>query len=218
MDLAPPVECVVLLHGLGRSARSMSVLEDFLLAEGYRVANIDYPSRKQDIETLARDAVVRGLASCRQMQAQKIHFVTHSLGGILVRYYLSENLIPGLGHVVMLAPPNQGSEVADVLSRVPGFDAVVGPAGSQLGTNAGSIPRSLGPVAGRVGVIAGSSTINPLFSWLLPGPDDGMVSVRSTHLEGMSDFATVRASHTFVMRNSGAMDLTLRFLRSGKFS
>jgi triacylglycerol lipase len=216
--MAAPVECIILLHGLGRTSRSMSKLQRSLHAEGYLVANIGYPSRKHSVEVLAPEAVERGLASCRQAGATNIHFVTHSLGGILVRYYLSRSLIPELGSVVMLGPPNQGSEIADALARVPGFAAIAGPSALQLGTGPSSIPNTLGAVSGNVGVVAGTRSINPAFSLLLPGPDDGMVSVRRTRLEGMSDFAVVRASHTFVMRSREVMDLILAFIRTGRFS
>jgi triacylglycerol lipase len=154
-----PVECVVLLHGLGRTSRSMARMQQSLEAAGYFVANIGYPSRRRPVEELACDAVERGLAVCRARQASRIHFVTHSLGGILVRYYLTHHAVPELGRVVMLGPPNQGSEVVDVFSRMPAFTAITGPAGPQLGTGPTSLPRALGPVSYPVGVIAGTRSI-----------------------------------------------------------
>jgi triacylglycerol lipase len=217
MKAAAPVECVILLHGLGRTSRSMQTLQRALEQSGYVVANIGYPSRKFPVEQLATGAVERGLAACRKQGASRIHFVTHSLGGILVRYYMRDHDVPELGRVVMLAPPNQGSEVVDAFSRVPGFAAITGPAGLQLGTDPAALPNALGPVTFPVGVIAGTGSINPVFSALHRGENDGTVSVARAGVEGMSDFVRVRASHTFIMRNAQAIRQTLAFLEAGRF-
>jgi triacylglycerol lipase len=216
-DQAAPVECVVLLHGLGRTAQSMRPLQGALERSGYVVANIGYPSRRYAIDALATDAVGRGLAACREHRANRIHFVTHSLGGILVRHYLSSHAVPELGRVVMLAPPNQGSEVVDVFSRVPGFAAITGPAGVQLGTGPTSLPNALGPVSFPVGVIAGTRSVNPVFSVLHRDENDGTVSVTRARLAGMTDFVRVRASHTFIMRSKAAIVQVLAFLKTGHF-
>jgi pimeloyl-ACP methyl ester carboxylesterase len=215
---AAPAECVILLHGLARGSHSMSKLEEALREGGYVIANIDYPSRQHPVEELAPEAVGRGLDACRDTQAATIHFVTHSMGAILVRYYLSQNAIPELGRVVMLGPPNQGSEVVDRFSKVPGFGAINGPAGSQLGTGPESLPSTLGPVSYPVGVIAGTKTINPILSTALPNPDDGKVSVARTRVEGMADFIAVAASHPLLVRDAEAIRQTLAFLEDGKFA
>lgn len=211
-------DCVVLLHGLARTAGAMKTLEDSLGAGGFAVANVDYPSRKKTIEELAPIAIGEGLRRCEASDYGNIHFVTHSLGGILVRYYLQGNSIDRLGHVVMIAPPNQGSEVVDALAEAPGFYLWNGPAGLQLGTDADSIPSSLGPVNFSLGVIAGTRTFNPLLSQFLPNPDDGKVSVASTRVAGMADFLTVDASHPFIMDDPVVIRETIHFLRTGAFA
>ena len=210
-------ECVVLLHGLARTSNSMDKLERALRDAGFATANIDYPSREHAIEELAPEAVERGVDACRAQESRRIHFVTHSLGGILVRYYLDSHAIPELGRVVMLGPPNRGSEVVDEFGDVPGFDAMNGPAGSQLGTGEGSVPIELGPVTYPVGVIAGTASVNPILSTALPDPDDGKVSVERTRVEGMSDFVAIDSSHPFLMRNKEAIRQTIAFLRNGGF-
>jgi triacylglycerol lipase len=215
---AAPQECVILLHGLARTAYSMTQLEQTLAGEGFIVANINYPSREYPIETLAEDAVNRGLADCREHQAGSIHFVTHSMGGILVRYYLSHYEIPELGRVVMLGPPNQGSEVVDQFADVPGFSTFNGPAGSQLGTGPDSLPNRLGAVDFPVGVIAGTGSFNPILSATLPDLDDGKVSVERTRVDGMTDFITVDTTHSFIMRNAEVIRQVLQFLRQGGFA
>ena len=210
-------DCVVLLHGLARTSSSMVDLESLLTANNYRVINVDYPSRDYSIEELAPEVIPGALQRCATTADERVHFVTHSMGGILVRYYLANNEIENLGHVVMIAPPNQGSEVVDNLAGIPGFSLLNGPAGSQLGTDAGSIPSKLGPVNFSVGIIAGSKTFNPILSQYLPNPDDGKVSVESTKVEGMTDFVLVDASHPFIMQDQIAIEQTISFLKSGAF-
>ena len=211
-------ECVVLLHGLTRGAISMNRMERALLGAGYRTANIDYPSRDYTIEELADMAVPEGLEACRAHDGiETVHFVTHSLGGILLRQYLSENEIPELGRVVMLGPPNQGSAAVDELGGVPGFDWLHGPAGRQLGKGEESVPLQLGPVDFELGVIAGNRTIDPITSAVLDDPNDGRVAVSDTRVEGMKELVVVEHSHAFMMRMRRSIDLTLAFLANGEF-
>ena len=209
-------ECVVLLHGLARSASAMAPLEDALAEAGYDVANVDYPSRTKPIEELAPLAVGTGVTACGD--DRPIHFVTHSLGGILVRYYLADNTIEGLGRVVMLAPPNQGSQVVDAYRDVLGYQALNGPAGLQLGTDKASVPLALGPVRFDLGVIAGNKTFNPILSLSLPNPDDGKVSVASTKVDGMRDFIELPYTHTFIMRIDDVISQVKHYLAHGRFA
>jgi pimeloyl-ACP methyl ester carboxylesterase len=212
-------ECVVLLHGLARTSSSLDAMQEALEEDGYLTANIDYPSREYEIAALATLAVGEGLASCRAGEnVEKIHFVTHSLGGILVRQYLSTETIDELGRVVMLGPPNQGSNAVDGLEGVPGFDWLNGPAGHQLGKGEASVPLALGPVDFELGVIAGNRTIDPITSAVLENPDDGKVSVEDTKIEGMDDFVIVQHSHAYMMRMQGPIELTIRFLKTGSFN
>jgi pimeloyl-ACP methyl ester carboxylesterase len=216
-EVAHASECVVLLHGLARTADSMSALARRLTAEGYRVSNIDYPSRDHPVEVLANIAVEQGLAECDKQSPSKIHFVTHSLGGILVRVYLKTHHRTDIGRVVMLGPPNQGSQVVDNLKNAPGYKLLNGPAGMQLGTKSADIPKSLGPVDFQLGVIAGTQSINLILSTFLPNPNDGKVSVESTKAEGMSDFVALPTTHPFMMKNDAVIDQTVYFLKHGKF-
>lgn len=218
-SLALASDCVVLLHGLARTSLSMNKMERELAAADFATANIDYPSREYTVEELAETAVPEGIAACRaQNGVDRIHFVTHSLGGILVRQYLSNHDLPDLGRVVMLGPPNQGSAAVDELRDVPGFDWLNGPAGRQLGKGDNSVPLRLGPADFELGVIAGNRTIDPITSAVLENPDDGRVSVEDTKLDGMADFVVVEHSHAFMMRMPRTIELTKSFLRNGRFS
>ena len=209
----------MLLHGLARSSTSLNTMEQALQDEGYRTANIDYPSRDFEIAELADIAIEAGLETCRAGDnVEKIHFVTHSLGGILVRQYLKSGLIDELGRVVMLGPPNQGSIAADDFEGVPGFDWINGPAGRQLGKGIDSVPIALGPAEFELGIIAGNRSIDPITSAVLEDPDDGRVSVADTRLEGMDDFVVVEHSHAFMMRMGRPIELTIAFLKTGQFS
>jgi triacylglycerol lipase len=212
-------ECVVLLHGLVRSSWSMDTMYEAVVDAGFVAVNIDYPSRDHKIEELAPMAVGDGLEACRAIDnLERIHFVTHSLGGILVRQYLANNEIPELGRVVMLGPPNQGSVAADSFIDLPGFDWINGPAGKQLGKGEDSIPLALGPADFELGIIAGDRSIDPITSAVLDNPDDGRVSVVDTKLEGMDDFIVVSHSHAFMMRMQRPIELTIQFLRTGAFA
>ena len=218
-----PEECVVLLHGLARTSGSMGEMERKLRDAGYSVVNVGYPSREHPVEQLAEQAVGEGLSFCQEQGGQQVHFVTHSLGSILVRYYFKEHAFkehadPHLGRVVMLGPPNQGAELVDALAEFPGFELLNGPSGLQLGTGEKGIAETLGAVDFELGVIAGNHTINPLFAILIPGADDGKVSVESTRVEGMKEHIVMPVTHTWMMFNNDVIDQVISFLENGHFA
>lgn len=220
LSIATPVlakECIILLHGLARTKRSMEPMEKQLKKEGFTTVNIDYPSTEKTIEQLAPSAINKGIDHCRAENCSSIHFVTHSMGGILVRYYLKENNLPELGRTVMISPPNHGSEIVDTFGDFKLFSWWNGPAGGQLGTTPESFPNSLGAPYFNVGIITGESSFNPLFSSIIPGKDDGKVSVKSAQMKGMKDFLVVHRTHTFIMRAKEVKEQTAFFLKTGKF-
>ncbi len=207
--------CVILLHGLARTSDSMETLAQALADEGFTPVNQDYPSREHPIQTLAGLAIEPALAKCPA--GEKVNFVTHSLGGILVRQYLDNHDIENLGRVVMLGPPNHGSEVVDTLKDVPGFYFVNGDAGMQLGTGRFSVPNRLGKADFDVGIIAGSESVNLILSTFIPDNDDGKVSIESTKLEGMDDHIVMPATHTFMMSNDEVIAQVINYLKHGHF-
>ncbi len=213
---AAGADYVILLHGLGRTPLSMKRIEWTLQKQNYRVINVRYPSTRISIQDAADYWLGDVLKNQIVDPAAKIHFVAHSLGGIVLRQYLTNHEIPNLGRVVMLAPPNHGSELVDRVRNNCLYRLATGPAGRQLGTSESSIPSQLGPVDFELGVIAGDRSLNPLFSSWIPGPDDGKVSVRSAQMPG-ADFLLVHHSHTWMAWSPRVNSAVVQFLRAGHF-
>jgi triacylglycerol lipase len=210
-------ESFVLLHGLGRSPLSMKRIQWTLQAAGYQVVNVSYPSRRYSVERLSENYLQEAMATEVPVGASKVHFVTHSMGGIVLRQYLVHHTVTNLGRVVMLAPPNHGSKLADSLRKGAIGRWILGPAGCELGTAAHDLPQRLGPVDFPLGVIAGDVSLNPFFSRVLDSPNDGKVAAESTKIARMSDFAIVRSSHTWMMWRAQTLRYILAFLREGVF-
>jgi triacylglycerol lipase len=210
-------ECVVLLHGLARTEKSLLKLEHCLEDKGFCVVNIGYPSREKTIQKLSIDVIPPAIEDCRKLNASRIHFVTHSMGGILVRYYLENNKVQELGRVVMLSPPNRGSEVIDKLRDTRILKWINAPAVEQLGTGPNSLPKTLGAPNYEVGIITGDRSINPILSILIPGSDDGKVSVESARLRGIKDFLIVHSTHSFIMNDEDVIHQVLAFIKNGVF-
>jgi triacylglycerol lipase len=208
--------CVVLLHGLGRSPASMAPLARTFEAKGYLVVNLAYPSTRQSIEASA-SVVERAVDQCRLRRASPVNFVTHSMGAILLRQYFQDHRIADAGRVVMLSPPNHGSEVVDRHGRQWWFRMATGPAGQELATDPSSLPNRLGPIPLAVGVIAGTRNHEPWFAGDFHGPNDGKVSVVSTGLPGMTDFIALDVTHTSMPASRQARDQALSFIATGRF-
>jgi len=210
-------EHVILLHGMFRSAIAMKPAESFLTEKGFKVINMSYPSTQHDIETLVQNYLMPQIVSLEESGASKIHFVTHSMGGILVRHYLKNNQMPALGRVVMLSPPNKGTELTNLFADTDWYKEKIGPAGKQLNPNQNSWVNQLGSVDFELGVIAGNYNGNFLTSWLLPGPDDGVVSVESMKVKGMADLLLVSEKHFNIRRFIPALQQSVYFIENGRF-
>ncbi len=214
MTVSPPI---VLLHGLGRTRYSLWPVAREAARRGYRVHNFGYPSRRAPIEQLA-ETVGRRIRELADTGI--VDVVTHSMGGIVIRAAVASGALPAeaVRRVVMLAPPNHGSEIADRLRDFRAYRLATGPAGQQIGTDDESVPRRLPPPPFEVGIIAGRRNTNSLFSRLLGAEGDGKVTVESAHLDGMREIVIVDRSHTFIMWAPDVLAHTFAFLETGRFA
>jgi len=213
------VDCVVLIHGMGRSSKAMVSMQKALVNDGFVTVNLGYASTKKDIETIALEDYPLGVEHCLAVGPQYIHFVTHSLGGIVLRKAFSDKKPEKLGRVVMLSPPNQGSKLVDKIKDWWLFRKITGPAGQQLVSGPEGLPAQLGNADFNLGIITGSSHafFDSWFASIIPGADDGKVSIESAQLEGMDDFLVTGDTHPFIMNSRYVQQETLHFLRHGKF-
>ena len=206
---------VVLLHGLGRSERAMRRLARRFEKDGLASYSLGYQSTSKSLDAIV-DEVAAELALCCAEDAT-LHFVTHSLGGIVLRAWVAREAPERMGRVVMLSPPNHGTEWVD---RLGGLSKLLGPTGRELGTGPDSVPNrlnDLGPVEFELGIIAGDRSFNAIGSWILGGPDDGTVSVESAKLLGMRDFLVLPSSHSFMMYDGEVARQAIHFVRHGHF-
>lgn len=216
-NAAIAAEQVVLLHGLARTENSMDDMQKTLQAQGFEACNVAYPSRHHPIDKLVSDFVLLAINNCFDNDGKR-HFVTHSLGGILVRKMAEMDNAVNIGRVVMLSPPNQGTEAVDKLHDWAVFQWINGPAGQQLGTGSDSVPNQLGPVDFELGIITGNRSINWILSTLIPGPDDGKVAVERARVAGMNDFLVVEQTHPLIMNNRQVQCQAVHFLKTGQFA
>ncbi|MFK7839161.1 MAG: alpha/beta hydrolase [Bdellovibrionales bacterium] len=212
-------ENIVLLHGILRSKTDMMLLENSLTKNGYDCINILYPSREKKLEDIA-DFVDSEIKNNPLYCPQKpLNFVTHSMGGLVTRYYITTYKPQNLGKVVMLSPPNSGSEFADFLSEneilSPLFKNIFGPASEQLTTDYKHIDND---ITYPLGIIAGSASINPLAPWILNGEHDGIVPVERTKINGMSDHITMKSTHSLMMFNPKVIEQVVYFIKNEKFN
>jgi pimeloyl-ACP methyl ester carboxylesterase len=208
---------VILLHGISRTPRSFRKMQAAIETSGLVTLNLGYASRQKALESLAED-IHPAIERFADSLEGSIHFVGHSMGGLLARVYLAKYRPKRLGRVVMLGTPNRGSEIADRLKDFAAYRVYFGPAGQQLITSRdAALDAIIPPVDYPVGIIAGNRSIYPIASALLPKPNDGRVSVDNTRLDGMTDHVVVGASHPWLVRNNLAIRQTIAFLRDGRF-
>ena len=207
--------CVILLHGLARTNHSMFKLASLLKKHHYVVVNRNYPSTRKSIDSLANEFISPMVDDCLTHHARHIHFVTHSLGGIILQQYLQKHRIVGLDTIVMLAPPNHGSPLADKLHPNWIFRFFLGPSLAELTTT----KRHPSMIHGqyKIGIIAGNYHLNPFSNLIFAEPNDGKVAVSSTKLERMDDFIILPVTHTFIMQNAFVEKQILYFLTHAHF-
>lgn len=204
-------DIVILLHGLWRSLWAMEPMAHYLHQQGYHTINVPYPSFRKPIEESCR--IVHNAIRLHE-KGSHIHFVTHSLGGIITRKLLAELPLKQTGRVVMLAPPNQGSEIVQWLDKCGPLKHTLGPAGQQL--RMGSVDAPTLAEETDAAVIMGRRSTIPFFRTLLDDENDGIVSVESGKIEGMNEFHILDTDHTFIATDPRVMKMTAQFLNDGK--
>ena len=207
---------VVLLHGIARSARSFGKMQSALEAVGFATLNLDYQSRAKSLEALVAD-IHPVIAAFASRVDGPVNFVAHSMGALLARAYLARH--PPSGRVLLLGPPNNGSEIADRFGHLALYRAFFGPAGQQLTTAPDAATRALlPPPTYPLGIIAGDRSVYPIASRFLPSPNDGRISVASTRLDGMADHVVISTAHPLLVRDARAIAQTIAFLQNGRFN
>lgn len=214
----PPAHTVVLIHGLGRTRRSMWLVGLWLRFCGYRVKSIGYPSHRSSIADAVQNYINPALARLEIEEGAKVHFVTHSLGGIVFRAWAAQRdpKFP-LGRAVLLAPPNQGSQIIDELRQWGWVRWLLGPVSAELGTDASSTPNMLGPLPPETGVIMGNKDTLPIFRRLLGDESDGVVTIASSHGEGEADYVLLPTNHATIILQPAVFRAVNRFLKTGSF-
>ncbi len=214
-QMLPPMSgrAVILLHGIIRSSKSMNRMREPLEKAGYRVFPFDYPSTSVDIET-ASQYLASAIKSLNGIE--EINFVTHSMGGLVVRAFLANNEESRVGRLVMLGVPNKGAKMADMTHGWSIFRWTLGPAGQQLVSDEDGFIAKLPTPKNEFAVIAGSRGTLTGYNPLIPGDDDGTVTVQSTRLPGATDFTTVKSMHTALPMNKDAISCTVRFIIEGR--
>lgn len=197
----------------------MRKFENYLQTQGYVTRNVDYPSSRYPIERLA-EIIAEEVEDASESNAEgRLHLAGHSMGGLVIRAMLKNYRPSNLGRVVMIGTPNNGSQVADFLKKVPLYKSAYGPAGQQLATDQSTFAHIFGPVDFELGIIAGTRTIDPVSSLIIGyrNTNDGKVTVESTRLVGAADHIAIVANHTFIPSSKIMWAQALSFLRDGKF-
>ncbi len=210
---------VILLHGLGRTPQIMAKMADYLQSLGYRVHNIDYPSTRYSIEELT-DQIASQVIQKEIAANQPLHFVGHSMGALIIHHYIKQYRPENLGRVVALGPPFHGSPIVDYLGKYLWYQKLHGPAALELGTGLQGICHRLGSATYELGVIAGDKWF--FLDWFfakfwLAQPNDGKVTVASTHIEGCRDHIVLPVNHVFMPEYPSVIHQSACFLKHGQF-
>ena len=210
-------ECVVLVHGLWRSGWAMRSIANDLHDFEYQTVTISYPSTSMSIPEIAENYLPPAIEECKQQGAEQIHFVSHSMGGIIVRQYLQTHHLPLGSKVVMLSPPNQGSELSEKFGDSSWYQQIVGPSGVSLSKKEGGIISTLKAIKEPVGIIAAYRDWSLWPSTWLPKPNDGTVSVESMKLAEMDDFVLINSGHAMMRFDDHTHQQIRYFLSKGEF-
>ncbi len=206
-------ENVVLVHGILRGSSSMNKIKIEFIRQGFSVTGFDYTKKDGSIEEIS-DSLHKKI---KKFPKGKIHFVTHSMGAVIVRSYISKYKPRNIGRVVMIAPPNNGSVYAAVLLHLPFFEKIFGRSGMDIAEGENCIVNSLPVPEFEFGVIAGGTGYEIGLNPFLKGDNDGTVLLKETIIEGMADFMQIKGQHSFLLFNNEVISESINFIKNGKF-
>ena len=210
---------LVIVHGLRwRLAGGMDWMARRFNRAGYRVILVRYPSRKLDGDGIENDYLAKAVRRHNTRPGRPIHFVAHSLGGVVTHRFLQDHPPANLGRCVFIATPHHGTELADlIVEKLPSSLPLIGPAAASLNTSSNGLPVTLRQPRFPVGIIIGDRSNLPFLSPLIPGADDGVVAVRSALMEGARDTILLHEAHVEMVRSPAVFDQTRRFVETGAF-
>lgn len=210
-------EPVLLIHGLAESSFLMMPAACALRLAHYTPVFFDYPSTQNSVQEIANHDLREKIRSLRY--EEKFHIVAHSLGAVLLRYYLQDHEIPNLGRVVMMAPGNKGSPALSLYKHIPLFGPALGPSGIQSADDEDSIAHSLPEtISAETGIIAGCLSLDPVSFFSMRWPHDGKITVEGTKLDNMKDHITLPTSHDTMLFDPAALYQAVYFLQHGHFN
>lgn len=209
-------EIVVLVHGFFKDYRDMDYLNHYLKKQGYNLASPMFPTTMGSLVECSHKLSTY-IDNLNLSPDDTLHFVGHSMGGLIIRHCLAFRNINHLGRCVLIATPNQGSFLADIAlkflrySPINPFKSM-----SSLRTSAEDIPEPINSPPPKIGVIAGTNS-NLILGNLLQSQNDGRVEVNSTRFRGMTDFITLPYGHHEIHHTKIAARLIDFFLKNGTF-
>lgn len=209
-------ESVIVVHGFARRARSMNQIATAVHQAGYEVRNIDYDSINQNLNDIKEEVYIKFDQYISENPDKKIHFIGHSLGGLLVRAYLAENKLDNLGVVILMGTPNKGTKLVNQYEDKWYF-SWLGPVIPELGVGTSQFLDALQVPDYTVGVIAGSKPYSRWSAEYLEGDHDGLITVESAKLEGMHDFIEIEVNHSRMKRDPRVIEQVIYFLEHSQF-
>lgn len=218
-------DIVVTFHGIYGREKQLRFINESLAKNGYSVVNIQYPTVDDRIEEMVDKYIapvienqieklnkINAERKYRNLPELKINFVVHSMGSVLLRYYLENNKLKNLGKVVLISPPSHGSHLSDnIIADI--FKFYVGPAVAELKTNKKSFVNQLENPIYPCYVLIGNKSINPINSFIIKGKDDGMVPIETARLDGASFKIIKNTTHTTILKSQETVDEILEFLK-----
>lgn len=216
-------DIVILMHGIYGKLKDLSYIEKKLEENGYSGVSIQYPTTKDDIQTMAKKyiepeimkkvEILNKINEKREKENKKklkINFVVHSMGSVVLRHELQKNILKDLGKVVFISPPSHGSSIADnFLTEM--LNPVLGKAVKQIKTKEDSFVNKLNEPCYECYVMVGNKTNNPLYSLMIKGNDDGMVPVQSAKLKNCKFRIIDGKSHTSILKSDEVVQEILKY-------